>query len=85
MDNVENVGLKELGLKLPVLTKEERIQVKISDLLEMCETGEHEFRMGNTYAEPIVKDSMHAVQAIAMESCMSQHVNEWITKQRNKV
>src|SRR5262245_44829448 len=80
MDQAEAIGLHQLELKLPELTKEERIQVKICDYLEMHETGEHELNLGNRYAEPIMLDTMHAAQKLAGESCMSQHVNEWLGK-----
>jgi len=78
MTQAESVGLHQLELRLPELTKEERIKVKISDLLEMHETGEHEMNLGNKYAEPIVLDTLHEAQLLAKESCMSQHVNDWL-------
>lgn len=78
MSRSELVGLKLLDLRLPELTKEEKIQVKICDLLEMHETGEHEMNLGNKYAEPIVKDTMYEAQTLARESCMSEHVNKWL-------
>ena len=78
MDEAENIGLNTLDLKLPELTKEERIQVKIADLLEMHERGEYEYNLGNAYAEPIIQDTMHDAQTLAQESCMSEHVNRWL-------
>jgi hypothetical protein len=78
MDAAEDLGLHQLGIELPALTKEERIQVKIADLLEMHERGEYEFNLGNTYAEPIVMDTMYEAQKLAGESCMSEHVNRWL-------
>lgn len=80
MDTAESIGLKQLDIRLPELTKEERIQVKICDYLEMHETGEHELNLGNRYAEPIVKDTMFLAQNLARESCMSEHVNNWLGK-----
>jgi 5'-deoxynucleotidase YfbR-like HD superfamily hydrolase len=80
MTKAEEIGLYQLELKLPELTKEERIQVKISDLLEMHERGEYELNLGNKFAEPIVLDTMHEAQRLAKESCMSEHVNRWLTE-----
>jgi 5'-deoxynucleotidase YfbR-like HD superfamily hydrolase len=78
MDRAEGIGLHQLELKLPELTKEELIQVKISDLLEMHEHGEHELNLGNRYAEAVMLDTMHAAQRLANEVCMSQHINDWL-------
>jgi hypothetical protein len=78
MDTAESIGLKQLDIRLPELTKEERVQVKICDYLEMHETGEHELNLGNKYAEPIVRDTMFLAQNLAKESCMSEHVNNWL-------
>ena len=78
MDQAEAIGRHQLGLKLPELTKEEKIQAKICDYLEMHECGEHEMNLGNKYAEAIMLDTMHAAQKLANESCMSEHVNSWL-------
>ena len=78
MNKAEALGLNQLELTLPVLTKEELIQVKISDLLEMHERGEYEYNLGNAYAEPIIYDTMYDAQKLAKESCMSEHVNRWL-------
>jgi hypothetical protein len=80
MDYAEELGLRQLEIKLPELTKEERIQVKIADLLEMHERGEYEYNLGNAYAEPIIWDTMHDAQKLAKEFCMSEHVNRWLTE-----
>jgi 5'-deoxynucleotidase YfbR-like HD superfamily hydrolase len=85
MDKAESIGLKHLDLKLPKLTEEERIQVKICDLLEMHETGEHELNMGNKYAFPIIHDTMYEAQRLAKESCMSDHVNDWLSKRGSSI
>jgi 5'-deoxynucleotidase YfbR-like HD superfamily hydrolase len=78
MDQAEAIGRHQLELKLPELTKEERIQAKICDYLEMHETGEHEMNLGNKYAEAIMLDTMYAAQRLANESCMSKQVNDWL-------
>jgi 5'-deoxynucleotidase YfbR-like HD superfamily hydrolase len=85
MDNAESIGLKQLDIRLPELTKEEQIQVKICDYLEMHETGEYELKMGNKYAEPIVKDTMYAAQRLANESCWSEHVNMWLDRRGSTI
>jgi 5'-deoxynucleotidase YfbR-like HD superfamily hydrolase len=85
MDNAEAVGLRQLDLRLPQLTKEERIQVKICDYLEMHETGEHELNLGNRYAEPITKDTMFLAQNLAREVCMSEHVNVWLDRRGSTI
>ena len=85
MDHAETNGLRALGIKLPDLTKEERIQVKICDLLEMHEHGEHEVRLGNEYAEAVMRDTMLEAQRLASESCMSQHVNQWLSERGSTI
>lgn len=81
MDWSEKQGRDMLGINLPELTKEEKIQVKICDLLEMHETGKYELNLGNKYAEPIIKDTMITAMDLARESCMAHHVEEWLIKQ----
>jgi 5'-deoxynucleotidase YfbR-like HD superfamily hydrolase len=80
MEKAEGIGLKQLELRLPELTKAERIQVKLCDLLEMHETGEHELNLGNKYAEAIMKDTMYEAQRLAAESCLSSDVNAWLSR-----
>ena len=73
----ENPDLKEIyerlelraivemrGAKLPVLTTEQAVRVKLCDLLEMWEFGLHEERMGNRYAAPIISDTHAAIWGI---------------------
>jgi 5'-deoxynucleotidase YfbR-like HD superfamily hydrolase len=54
----ERHGLEMLSITLPELSEEESIRFKICDLLEMHETGMHELRLGNQYADPIMKDTL---------------------------
>jgi 5'-deoxynucleotidase YfbR-like HD superfamily hydrolase len=79
MNKAEDLGLHHLEISLPKLTNEERIKVKISDLLEMHERGEYEYNLGNAYAEPIIQDTMHDAQKLANEHCFSEQVNAWLT------
>jgi 5'-deoxynucleotidase YfbR-like HD superfamily hydrolase len=85
MNIAEGYGLEHLGLKLPKLTEEELTQVKISDLLEMYETGEYELNLGNAYAATIMQDTLHEILFIAKTSCMSDHVNDWLEERRSTV
>jgi 5'-deoxynucleotidase YfbR-like HD superfamily hydrolase len=85
MNLAECYGLEHLGLKLPKLTEEELIQVKISDLLEMYETGEYELNLGNAYAATIMQDTLVQAQYIAKDSCMSDHVNTWLEERRSTI
>lgn len=62
-DRLENSAMMEMrGEVLPVLSPEERVRIKICDLLEMWEFGEQEQMMGNRYAEPIIDDTLRAVR-----------------------
>jgi 5'-deoxynucleotidase YfbR-like HD superfamily hydrolase len=85
MDKAESIGLKHLEIKLPELANEELIKVKICDLLEMHETGEHELNMGNKYAFPIIQDALRTAQQLAKESYMSDHVNDWLSKRGSSI
>jgi 5'-deoxynucleotidase YfbR-like HD superfamily hydrolase len=84
LEHAEEVGLAQLRIHLPELTKEELVRVKICDLLEMHETGWHEMNLGNKYAEPIMNDTRIAAIALANEHCMSEHVIEWL-QQRGSI
>jgi len=53
---VERLALHELGVELPVLTDEHKLQVKLCDLIDMLELGLVERAMGNKFATPIVDD-----------------------------
>jgi len=78
MDTAEAVGRRLLEVNLPQLNDFELAQVKISDLLEMHEYGEMEVNMGNSYAEPVMRDTMHAAQKLAAQHCVSDKVNRWL-------
>jgi hypothetical protein len=78
MNKAEEIGLHNLGIKLPELTTSELAQVKICDLLEMHEFGKAEIDMGNKCAFPIIKDTLYLVQRLAGEHCFSEKVNKWL-------
>lgn len=63
----EQMGLLNLGIRLPELTELELVKVKICDLCEMHETGLHEMRLGNSYAEPIVEDTIAMANKLVAE------------------
>lgn len=56
-NKAEEHGRQLLKIDLPVLFDEETLKVKVCDILEMYETGLYEMRLGNQYAEPIMKDT----------------------------
>lgn len=78
MRQAEQAGLDKLKIKLPELTEEERIQVKIADLLEMFETGHHEWKMGNTYAEPIWQDTKEEAYKLAEPLHLDHTIFQWV-------
>jgi len=82
MREAEQVGLKMLNIKLPTITTQEKVQVKISDLLEMHETGWIEYHMGNQFAEPIMKDTLAAAWNLAGENCVSENIKRWLGDRR---
>lgn len=43
------------------VSPDERLRIKICDLLDMWEFGQQEMFMGNRYAEPIVRDTSDAI------------------------
>lgn len=60
-ERIERVALKDMEIELPQLSAVEKKQVKIADLIEMHEFGLMEIRLGNVYADPIVRDTWSAV------------------------
>jgi len=80
MEEAEAIGLQKLEIRLPDLLLIERVQVKISDLLEMYETGKHEVNLGNNYAYPIMHDTSSAAQKIAAQHGLSNKVNDWLRR-----
>jgi 5'-deoxynucleotidase YfbR-like protein len=75
----EQYGLQMLKLELPKLTEQERVRVKIADLLEMWEFGHIEMLMGNSLAECVVDDTLGAALKLAKEHGMSEQVDKWWT------
>lgn len=69
---------------LPTIGDEERGRIKICDNLEMWEHGLHEMALGNTYAEPIVTDTLAAAREIAavLGSVVEARVDAYISRHK---
>lgn len=64
-DRLEADAILEMrGEALPVLLTHTMRRIKICDLLEMWEFGVQELMLGNRYAEPIIEDTLAAVEQI---------------------
>lgn len=69
-DALEHEALRRVGGSraseaISQLSDVDRIRCKVCDLLEMHEFGLMEMMMGNRLAEPIVNDTMEALQSVA--------------------
>lgn len=73
-DVAEARGLASLGVELPDLADWELRRVKVADLMEMWETGWHEMRLGNSYARPIVDDTIEAATRVLSEVSASDGI-----------
>lgn len=69
---VEVQALARMGLELPELSQQERLRLKIVDLLDMFEFGLRERHMGNKFAKPIVGDTYQTINTL-VERLASQH------------
>lgn len=70
----EAEGYRVLDVVLPDLAAFEMRRAKVADLAEMHEFGVVELTMGNKYAEPIVRDTWHAVQDFAKAEFKSDDI-----------
>jgi 5'-deoxynucleotidase YfbR-like HD superfamily hydrolase len=80
----ERLGLKMLGVNMPQLTELEFTQVKIADLLEMYESGGVEHKMGNQFAEVVVRDTVSAALKLAAQHELSNKVEIWLSHNDSK-
>jgi hypothetical protein len=64
LDLKEEQALAAMGVHLPDLPPEDKLRVKICDLVEMNEFGIHEWRLGNTYADPIIQDTREKIREL---------------------
>ena len=78
MNRAEAEGLEKLKIQLPELTHEERVRCKICDLMEMWETGTHEYNLGNQYAKSIIQDTMDTAQELAQHYNCNEQMNRWV-------
>jgi 5'-deoxynucleotidase YfbR-like HD superfamily hydrolase len=75
-DTAEARGLANLNVELPDLADWELRRVKVADLMEMCETGWHEMRLGNSYARPICADTVEAAYKVIASEDVPK-LNAW--------
>jgi len=81
VNHAEAIGRTRIGVTLPELRDKEFKKFKICDLLEMWETGLVEHCMGNTYAIPVIEDTMAAAESIARDLGEWDTLNRWRAKQ----
>lgn len=81
-DRVEQAHLSSIDCELPQLPLQEKLRIKVCDLLEMHEFGLVEAMMGNQFAEPICVDTLKAVLSITRQMCDSDKslVHKFISK-----
>jgi hypothetical protein len=65
-----------MGIEWRALSTEQRRRIKVCDLLEMWEFGLIEMSMGNSYARPIVADTIRAAFEMTDEKDRDT-VNRW--------
>lgn len=82
-DALEGPALERLGVALPVLTAEERVKVKVADLLEMMVLGMTEREMGNLLAAPVVTRTERAAYALLADRYPAGRmlVDTWVRAQ----
>lgn len=67
-DRIEAEAVVAMGGVTPHLYDgEDRVRIKCCELLEMHEYGRHEVLMGNRYAEPIVEDTLAALEELVLK------------------
>jgi 5'-deoxynucleotidase YfbR-like HD superfamily hydrolase len=72
----EALGLEDLGLKLPELSKEEWFQFKVADLCEMYERGKIEYRMGNQYGDIVSRNIIEALSSLVTQEVLAGYLNK---------
>jgi 5'-deoxynucleotidase YfbR-like HD superfamily hydrolase len=83
----EGEALAALGVMLPNIGDALKRRVKICDLIEMWEFGQQELSMGNTYAQPIVSDTLDAIEEVRgkMDPEDNRKVADYITRKMGGV
>ena len=81
IDHMEDAAVEAMGGAHVVITRYDQSRTKLIDLLEMCEHGIHEHRLGNQYAQPIIDDTAAAVRALWAELSKSDQaaVTRYVT------
>jgi 5'-deoxynucleotidase YfbR-like HD superfamily hydrolase len=74
--DIEDHASREMGIEWRALSTEQRRRIKVCDLLEMWEFGLIEMSMGNSYARPIVADTIRAAFEMTDEKDRDT-VNRW--------
>lgn len=64
MTKAEDMALRAMGISLPPLSTMEKVRIKLCDLAEMHEFGLIEMALGNKLAQPIVDDTLRAINAM---------------------
>lgn len=54
--------------------------IKICDLLQMWEFGCIEMRLGNTFASPIISETLFAARALAAKTGVLSQIERWMTE-----
>lgn len=79
----EEEGLAKLGIgRLPTLSPEASMRIKLCDLLQMYEFGKYEAQMGSRYALPVVEATSNAALHVARELCITVKTENWMKSGR---
>lgn len=80
-DTAEGIGKRNLGIGAVHLMEEEQANVKISDLIEMFEFGQIEFRMGNQYGDIVSRNIKLALRAMKDSVTLETYASRLWTNQ----
>jgi 5'-deoxynucleotidase YfbR-like HD superfamily hydrolase len=79
---VEREANVALGVRVPEFTEETVARIKACDLLQMHLFGLHEVRMGNSYARPIMHDSMtEALRVVQGDKTATDIIVKFLTEE----
>ena len=83
-DKIEDEALVHLGISIPDIPANERVRVKVCDLLEMMTFGMMEVEMGNRLAIPIVRRTGDKARELAYKADIAdkEAIIDWIGKQK---
>lgn len=84
LSEVEGDVLQNLGVVLPELNPDQKVRVKLADLLEMWEFGLEETRRGNQYGEPICRSVYYEIcQKVKDDTELQLDVDNWMRSRKN--